>query len=198
MTGGKLLGIIVNIILFPVNDNQMKVKSLILTSLLAALTAVGAWIKIPLPFTNVPLTLQVFFVLLAGLILGPLWGPLSQIIYILLGCAGLPVFAGGTSGLGVLLGPTGGYLIGFIVAAFLIGGLSRRWPQKNWWLLVVLLSGLMVIYLFGLVQYMLVVELSLEKAFLAGVLPFIPLDLVKLSLSLWVARRLSQLGFILD
>lgn len=176
----------------------MKVKSLILTSLLAALTAVGAWIKVPLPFTSVPFTFQVFFVLLAGVVLGPLWGPLSQAIYILLGCLGLPVFAGGTSGVGILFGPTGGYLIGFMAAAFLIGVLSRKRVGSRWWLLISLLLGLIVIYLFGLAQLMVVAKLNFKEAFLAGVAPFVPLDLVKLSLSLWIAGRLSRLGFILD
>ncbi|TET40117.1 MAG: biotin transporter BioY, partial [Elusimicrobia bacterium] len=83
----------------------LKTKGMILCALFAALTAVGGLIAVPLPFTPVPITLQTFFTFLAGAILGKYLGALSQIIYLLLGVIGLPVFAKGSSGIGVLLGP---------------------------------------------------------------------------------------------
>ena len=100
----------------------MKTRDLAMVGLFAALTAIGAWISIPIP--PVPFTFQVLFVLLAGAVLGSARGGLSQIVYVLLGVIGLPVFAGGASGPGVLFGPTGGYIFGFIVAAFVVGALS--------------------------------------------------------------------------
>nr|WP_269848331.1 biotin transporter BioY [Methanosarcina horonobensis] len=103
-----------------------ELRKMVFASLFAALTAAGAYIQIPIPFSPVPVTLQVFFVLLAGSMLKSKWGSLSMVVYTLLGIAGLPVFAGGSSGLGVLLGPTGGYIFGFILAAFLTASLPRK------------------------------------------------------------------------
>jgi biotin transporter BioY len=95
-------------------------------TLFAALTALGARVTVPLPFTPVPVTLQVLFPLLAGLLLGSKRGALSQAEYVAAGLAGLPVFAKGGSGLAYLFGPTGGYLLGFIAAAFLVGELAAK------------------------------------------------------------------------
>ncbi|MFQ5769363.1 MAG: biotin transporter BioY, partial [bacterium] len=100
-----------------------KLHFYILSSLFAALTAAGAFIKIPLPY--VPITLQTFFVLLAGLVLGPKFGALSQIIYLAVGLLGVPIFAHG-GGPGYILQPTFGYLLGYPIAAFVIGLLTKR------------------------------------------------------------------------
>jgi biotin transport system substrate-specific component len=99
-------------------------RELVLITLFAALTALGARVTIPLPFTPVPVTLQVLFPLLAGLLLGGKRGALSQAEYVAAGLAGFPVFAKGGSGLAYLFGPTGGYLLGFIAAAFVVGELA--------------------------------------------------------------------------
>ena len=99
-------------------------RELALMTLFAALTALGARVAILLPFTPVPVTLQVLFPLLAGLLLGSKRGALSQAEYVAAGLAGLPVFAKGSSGLAYFLGPTGGYLLGFIAAAFVVGELA--------------------------------------------------------------------------
>ncbi|MCL2862482.1 MAG: biotin transporter BioY [Methanimicrococcus sp.] len=110
------------------NDNSVKIKKMVFVALFAALIAVGAWIRIPLPF--VPITLQTFFVLLAAVTLGRNWGPVCIIVYLLVGLIGYPVFAGGSSGLGVILGPTGGYLYSFVIVAFIVGFLSEK-ANKN-------------------------------------------------------------------
>ena len=89
------------------------------------LTSLGAAFRIPLPYTPVPITMQTFFVLLGGLMLGAQRGALSQVIYLLWGFSGMPLFAGGVSGLAVISGPTGGYLAGFIIAAWLVGNRTR-------------------------------------------------------------------------
>jgi len=98
---------------------KSKTISYSLASLFSTLTALGAYISIPI--SHVPITLQTFFVYLAGAILGSKLALLSQIIYILIGIIGFPVFAYGKAGFGVLIGPTGGYLIGFIIGAYIIG-----------------------------------------------------------------------------
>ena len=101
----------------------MKTKNLILVSLFAALTAVGAFIRIPIPF--VPFTLQYLFCAFAGILLGPKLGALSQIIYVGMGLIGIPVFTEG-GGIAYVFKPTFGYLIGFIVAAYVIGKIAEK------------------------------------------------------------------------
>ena len=86
----------------------------------------SAYIQIPLPFSPVPVTAQTMAVLACGLFLGPVWGALTVLAYIIEGSLGLPVFAGGTAGLAKLFGPTGGYIIGFVPAAFMVGLLSKK------------------------------------------------------------------------
>ena len=99
---------------------------MVFAALFAALTAAVAWFKIPLPFTPVPITLQTLAVLLSGAVLGSYYGALSMIIYLIVGAIGLPVFAGGSSGIGVLLGPTGGYLLSYPIASFVIGKMLEK------------------------------------------------------------------------
>ena len=109
---------------------KFNLKMMLLTSMFTALTAVGAFIKIPLgPFLPA-ITLQVFFVILSALLLGKYYGALSQIIYIALGLIGIPVFTNG-SGIGYVMQPSFGYLLGFVPAAFLIGYLAEQIKKKN-------------------------------------------------------------------
>jgi biotin transport system substrate-specific component len=138
-----------------------------------------AQVRIPLPFTPVPITGQSFAVLLVGAVLGAHRGSASLLLYLLQGLLGLPVFAGGASGLAYLLGPTGGYLIGFVVAAYLVGRLSvRRLDQRIPSALLTFLAGEVVIYLFGVAW--LSVFLGITHAIIAGLLPFILGDAIKL------------------
>lgn len=160
------------------------------------LTAVGALIRIPLPFTPVPITLQTFFVLLSGALLGRRLGPLSQGGYVCLGVFGVPLFAGG-SGYLHILGPTGGYLIGFIVASWIVGRLLDSGKGLSFIrVLLVMAFASLVIYLLGTLHLALVVNVGFRKAIFMGVLPFIPGDTLKLlaaALLYWkFNRRLSQ------
>ena len=118
----------------------------------AALTAVGARVQVHLPFTPVPVTGQVFCVLLAGAVLGARLGFVSQVQYLAAGAAGLPVFAYG-GGPAALLGPTGGYLIGFPLAAAVVGALSGRADARRSILFAACLAGVAVIHLFGAAWY---------------------------------------------
>src|SRR3989339_1178484 len=97
------------------------IKGMMFAALFAALTAAVSPIKIPLGFTPVPITLQTLMVLLSGAMLGARYGALSQFLYLVLGAAGLPVFAGGSGGIASLFGPTGGYLFSYPIAAFIVG-----------------------------------------------------------------------------
>jgi biotin transport system substrate-specific component len=160
------------------NVNQ-RVRDLLLVITGCLFVAGMAQVRIPLPFTPVPITGQTFAVLLVGASLGSRRGAASLALYILLGTLGLPFFAGGTSGLSTLLGPTGGYLVGFVVATFLVGlmaarGLDRHVPSA----LLAFLAGELVIYLFGVAW--LSVYLGIRPAIVAGLLPFLIGDAIKL------------------
>lgn len=163
-----------------------------MTALFAALTAVGAFIVIP--SYPVPVTLQTLFTYLAGAVLGGSLGALSQLIYLLLGCIGLPVFAGGEAGLGVLLGPTGGYLMGFIVGSFIIGKLVETKGNPSFtWILISMVIGTLAIYTLGVIQLSLWLKTSIEHAISLGVLPFLIGDSLKILLASFITLRVRKI-----
>jgi biotin transport system substrate-specific component len=128
----------------------MKLKLMVFAALFASLTGAVAWFNIPLPFTPVPITLQTLMVLLSGAMLGSYYGGLAMIIYLLLGAIGLPVFAGGSSGIGVLLGPTGGYLLSYPIAAFVVGKMIERKKLNSflkYFSFIAVLSFILVVFL---------------------------------------------------
>jgi len=144
--------------------------------------ALSAQISVPLPFSPVPVTGQTFGVLLVGALLGSRSGALSLLVYLGEGALGLPVFAGGTGGLVRLAGPTGGYLLGFVAAAFLVGWLCERgWDRRLPTAAMAMLLGNAIIYLFSLPW--LAHFVGPDKALALGLLPFIPGDLSKLILA---------------
>jgi biotin transport system substrate-specific component len=157
-------------------------RDLSLISLGAISVAVMAQVRIPLPFTPVPLTGQTFAVLLVGAALGSQHGAAAMTLYILMGALGLPVFAGGASGLAYLGGPTQGYLAGFLVAAYLVGELAERGLERSLRTsLLPFLLGTVVIYLFG--AGWLALLFGVQKALALGVLPFLVGDALKLLLA---------------
>lgn len=151
-----------------------------------ALIAAGSWISIPLP--PVPLTLQTLFVLLAGVVMQR-FAVIPVGLYVLLGAANLPVFHNGTAGLGVLLGPTGGFLLGFIPAA-LVAGLAYEHESPK-----IRVAGLIAatctIYLFGVVWLAWSASISLLQAVLIGVAPFIIGDAVKAAAAFAIGKRVA-------
>lgn len=161
-------------------------------ALLAALLCVSSYISIRLPFSAVPITAQTVIINLAALLLKPRKALLTVVIWALLGIVGVPVFSGGTAGFGVLAGPTGGYIIGYIVSAFLV---SLACGQKNkvWRNLVSAIGiGIPVIYLLGTPWMAHVAHLDAKAALAAGVLPFIPGDIIKCILAAYLARALFR------
>jgi biotin transport system substrate-specific component len=152
----------------------------------AAATAFGAKIAFPLPGTAVPLTLQPLFVLLAGALLGARMGAASQMLYLGAGLAGLPVFVAG-GGAAYLLGPTGGYLLAYPLAAFLAGSAMRGGVGAK---AVALLAGLTTIYAGGVAW--LSFYAPVDVAFAMGLVPFVLADLVKVAVVLMVAVRLRD------
>ena len=124
------------------------VRTIVLVGGFALLTALGALIRIPLPFTSVPITLQTFFVLLAGVMLGSKRGTLSQMVYVSAGAAGLPIFAGMMSGLVWLKGDTGGFLAGFILAPAVVSSIIGE-STNRWRLILALIAGTALIFVLG-------------------------------------------------
>ncbi|WP_298200806.1 biotin transporter BioY [Desulfosporosinus sp.] len=164
---------------------------MVYASMFGALTAAGSLITIPMQ--PVPITLQTLFTGLAGVLLGGYAGALSQVVYVLLGVIGLPVFSGGKAGLGTLMGPTGGYLIGFIVAAYVIGKMVEAKKELGLaWLGLSLVVGNLVIYTLGVAQLSLVAHLSIPKALLAGVVPFLVGDVLKLVATALIGLKLRN------
>ncbi len=172
-------------------QNQPSLRGMAYASMFGALTAAGAYIMIPLP--PVPITAQTFFVSLAGALLGGYLGAMSQVVYILLGVIGLPVFAGGKAGAGVLLGPTGGYLIGFVAGAYVTGRLVFLKERPGfWWLLLSMLAGYVFIYAFGIAQLMITAKLTLLKAIAIGLTPTIPGGVLKLAAAALICLKLRE------
>jgi biotin transport system substrate-specific component len=150
----------------------------------AGLVALAAQIEIPLGFTPVPISGQTFAVLLVGASLGPLLGASSLLLYFCVGLVGAPVYSGGDSGWEIVKGATGGYLVGFIVAAALTGWLAqRRWDRRFNSAVAAMLSGSVVIYLFGLPWLAHTANLDLKGTLEAGLYPFVIGDLIKLYLA---------------
>ena len=160
-------------------NEKLSIRGMVYESIFGAATEAGAYILIPLPL--VPITLQTLFLNLAGALLGGRLGALSQVVYVLLGIIGLPVFAGGKAGMGVLLGPTGGYLIGFIVAAYVVGKLIEIKKKPGFiWTVSSMVAGMICIYVFGVIQLSFIAKLSIDKSISVGVLPFLIRDALKI------------------
>lgn len=188
---------------------QHDINKLILCGVFAAVVAVCSWITIPLPFTQVPVNLAILGVLLAGGLLGSKYGSLSLLIYILLGAVGLPVFAGFGAGLGVLVGPTGGFVAGYILCAAIAGigtgsatgaapaspvksgsGKSFDLPAKR---IFFMAAGVLACYAFGTIWYVLLMKTSLWVGLVSCVFPFIPLDAIKIAVAAFLVRRLERI-----
>jgi biotin transport system substrate-specific component len=159
--------------------NVFYVLERILFSLLfAGFTGLCSRLRIYLPFTPVPVTGQVFAVLLSGIVLGKGFGALSQLLYVGLGLLGIPWFVIGP------IGPTGGYIVGFITAPYLLGMLleKRREGRGNigiFYTFFAATCGVLLIYLFGVVHFMIFTGMGFAKTLALAVLPFIPFDLIK-------------------
>ena len=167
-------------------------RKLALTALFSALTAVGAWIRIPTPWSA--FTLQVLFVFLAGALMGPGYGALSQAVYAVMGLAGLPVFISG-GGPAYFLQPTCGFLLSWIPAAAVVGALCGRTPGF-WRIVLACVAGLVVIYAIGLPYMALILNvylrqgMGLREVLWSGMILFLPYDAVKILLTAVLARSL--------
>lgn len=152
--------------------------------LFVVLTALGAFVRIPLPFTPIPITGQTLFVVLSGLFLKKYDGAISQGIYISIGMIGLPIFAGASGGYSAILGPTGGYLIAFLIAPYLVRLVFERTGSKNiiYRAGIALVSGIAIIHLLGIINLAAYLNIDPLQAFMLGSLPFLPGAVIKIVL----------------
>lgn len=166
-------------------------RMMVYASLLAALTAASALFSIQVG--DVPVILYNFFILLMGLLLGSRWGAASVGIYLLAGGLGLPVFAGGKGGLAILLGPTGGYLIGFLPAVWVIGFVSEKFNRRLLTDIIALLCGTAIIYAAGVIQLKMVLDKTWMISLTIGFFPFIVFDFIKLVAAAVTARAIRPI-----
>jgi biotin transport system substrate-specific component len=168
-----------------------KLRMVVLASLMAALTAVGAYIHIPIG--PVPIVLSTLFAILSGLLLGSRWGLASMGLYLLVGAIGLPVFAGGKGGFAHFLGPTGGYLFGFALASWITGFISERSPGSLILDVIAVIIGSLAIYGLGVPWLKEVTQMSWTKTFMVGVIPFLIGDTIKAVVAVILAKSVRPI-----
>lgn len=163
---------------------QSKLSMMIVTALFAAIIGILAQVTIPLPL--VPITGQTLAIGLAATILGSRYGTLSATLYLIMGAIGIPVFAQMSSGLGVLIGPTGGFLVGFIPTTYLIGRYLEKTSFTVTNAFIANIIGMFITLTFGTVWLKFVADLTWTAAFLGGFAPFIIVGLLKAFLAGWI------------
>ena len=170
------------------------IREMVYVALFAALITICSWISIP---TTVPVTLQTFGICVAAGLLGKKLGTLSVLVYVLLGAVGLPVFAGFSGGLGVLLGTTGGYVLGFLFTALATGLVTERFGRSTPVMALGMVLGVVLCYFFGTVWFMVVYAntsgpVGVLTALSWCVFPFVVPDLCKIGLAILLVRRLER------
>jgi biotin transport system substrate-specific component len=170
----------------------MKTKTMVICAVFAAIICIFSVMTIPIG--PVPISMGIFGIMLAAIILGSKRGTVSVAVYILLGAVGLPIFSGFKGGFQVLFGPTGGYIWSYILVALFIGIMVKKLPQNKILALVkifiVCLIGIIICYAAGTVQFMAVQQTDLAKALTLCVIPFIPFDIIKAAIA-------AYLGYII-
>lgn len=163
----------------------------VLSALFAALIAVGAFIAIPIG--PIPIVMQNFFVLLTGLLLGPKWGTLTCGVYLLAGALGLPVFAGGTGGIGRFFGPTGGYLLAYLPAVFITGLISQIGKKTIWGDSLAMILASLVIYALGTSWLKVSTGMSWPSTLAVGMYPFLLGDALKITAAAFVVKTIRPM-----
>jgi biotin transport system substrate-specific component len=181
-----------------VPSKRKTITGLTLAALFAALMAAGTFISIPLPFSPVPIVLQNLFAVLSGLILGPLLGSAAAGFYLLAGAIGAPVFAGASGGFVRFLGPTGGFLAGYLLAALSAGLIAGR-PRPEiktplWRIILAVLAGFLIIYVPGIIRLKFAIDKPWAAAMAAGFIPFLIGDFLKGIAAVLIAPRLRRIA----
>ena len=171
---------------------KLETRQMTLIGLMSALMCVAGPLSVPLPFTPVPISLTNLIIYLTAFVLGCKSGTVSYVIYLLLGTAGLPVLSGFTGGLSKLAGPTGGYLIGFILTAAVCGFAADHSGGKRTIQFAGMVIGTLSAYLFGTVWLCLQMNLTPLQGLMAGVIPYLPGDLVKMILAAAIGNSIRH------
>jgi biotin transport system substrate-specific component len=173
-----------------VDNQKIRTKQMVLIALMTAVTCVLGPLSIPLPFSPVPISLTNFAIFLAIFVLGMKNGTISFIIYLLLGAVGVPVFSSFRGGLQVLAGPTGGYLIGFIFLALIMGFALDHFDRKLVPTIIGMIIGMVVCYTFGTVWLAKLLSLSFKEGLMMGVIPYLAGDVAKIIIAAIVGPKL--------
>lgn len=173
-----------------VDNQKIRTKQMVLIALMTAVTCVLGPLSIPLPFSPVPISLTNFAIFLAIFILGMKSGTISFIIYLLLGAVGVPVFSSFRGGFQVLAGPTGGYLIGFIFLALIMGFALDHFDRKLVPTIIGMIIGMAVCYAFGTVWLAKLLSLSFKEGLMMGVIPYLAGDAAKIIIAAIVGPKL--------
>ncbi len=169
-------------------NSSLQLRMTVYASLLAALTAAGAYLSIPIG--PVPIVLQNMFVLLSGLLLGSRWGLASVGVYILAGAFGLPVFAGGLGGISRIAGPTGGYLLGYLPAVYAIGLITEKTKKNIVFDVIAMICGCIIIYVCGVTWLKVLTGMTWSKTLMVGMYPFVIGDVLKIVAAAAIAKGL--------
>jgi len=169
-------------------ETLSQLRMTVYASLLAALIAAGAYLSIPIG--PVPIVLQNMFVLLTGLLLGSRWGLASVGVYILAGACGLPVFAGGLGGISRIIGPTGGYLLGYLPGVYIIGLITEKTKKNIVFDIVAMLCGSIIIYVCGVTWLKILTGMTWPKTLAVGMFPFLIGDALKIAAAAAIAKAL--------
>ncbi len=179
----------------------MKTKSMTIIGLVTAMLCIMGPLTIAVPISPVPISLATLAIYFAVYVLGMKRGVISCLLYLLMGMIGLPIFSGFSGGIGKLLGPTGGYLAGYLALALITGIFIEKWQGNRYLQAVGMIFGTSVCYLFGTCWLAWQMDMSYYTALGVGVLPFIPGDIVKLAIAITTGpvlrKRMMQAGLVL-
>ena len=171
-------------------------KSIVFVALFAAISAISGFLAVPVPGTPVPIVLQNMMVVLSGMLLGPVLGTLSTLLFVVAGILGLPILSGGTGGFAKLMSPTGGFIVGYVISS-LVSGLILGRPVYGKKVsivktIVAAFTGFVVMYIPGILHFMNIMDADLKESLVLCVIPYLPGDLLKLILCVLLSMTLRS------
>lgn len=171
---------------------KIETRTLTRIAIITALLCIIGPLSLPIPISPVPISLTQLGVYAAVYTLGKKQGTLAVFLYLIIGTIGVPVFSGFAGGIGKLAGPTGGYLLGFAMMAWVLGTFVERWPESRWFQALGMLLGNLLVYVVGTVWLMVQAHLGLGAALMAGVIPYIAFDIIKAAIALGAGPTLIK------
>lgn len=172
-------------------NSTNRVRKMVLCALFTAVTVVCSQLAVPTPW-GVPVNLALFGVYMAGMMLGPIWGAASQLVFILLAAVGVPVLAGFNGGLSAILGKTGGYVVGYVLAAAIAPAVANALQRKPWAMVLGMVLGCAACYLLGTIWFIALTATPLMTALGWCVIPYLPGDVIKIALAMLLTVQLDK------